>query len=427
MGTPEASRESAEEVAGGDGVNRASGTSQSTRILRPAMKLWKRIVGQRMDHVPRPNDVPQVHVSGADPLRILIFGGGPAVGWGVRSHELALTGALARAVAAETGRGAHVDTVADAQITIATACERLTSLDISRYDAVLVTVGVNDALSLTDLDYWENELGAVLEMLANRLPQHAHVTVAGIQPIRSVPVFDSWIGGVADQHAQRINFRSRRAIAAASRAHYVPLTVARPRRRDRYRSPDDYTHWGEEVASAIIPLVPEAAHDGRVTVRDADRAEAKRQAAVDRLRLLDHDADERITALVAMAQNAMHTSIALFSILDGGTERFKVNLGTSTTELPRFLSLCDETIRRKNGVVVLDASSDERYLDHPLVTGDASLRFYAGYPVEAPTGERIGALCVIDSRPRQLAEVDRGRLRDIALLIQRELWRYDQP
>ena len=420
MGTPEAARS--------DGVSRASGTGAATRILRPAMKVWKRVVGQRMDHVPRPDDVPQVHVSGIDPLRILIFGGGPGVGWGVRSHDLALTGALARAVAAETGRGAHVDAVVDSRITIATACERLKALDISRYDAVLVTVGVNDALSLTDLDDWERELAAVLTMLASRLPNHAHVTVAGIQPIRSVPVFDSWIGGIADQHAQRLNLRSRRAIDSTNRAHYVPLTVAGPRRRDRYRSPEDYTHWGEEVASAIVPLIPELhASDDRAPVRDAEREESRRQAAVDRLKLLDHDTDERITALVALAQNTMHTDIALFSILDGDIERFKVNLGTTTTELPRFLSLCDETIRRKGGVVVLDAASDERYVDHPLVTGDASLRFYAGYPIEAPTGERIGALCVIDREPRQVGEVDHGRLRDIALLIQRELWRYDQP
>jgi len=419
VGTPEAARSGQ--------VSSASGSGAATRVLRPAMKLWKRVVGQRMDHVPKPADAPQVHVSGADPVRILIFGGGPAVGWGVRSHSLALPGALARTVAAQTGRGAHVDAVGDSQIMISTACERLKSLDISRYDAVLMTLGVNDALSLTDLDDWEHELGEVLDMLAARLPEHARVTVAGIQPIRSVPVFDSWIGGIADQHAQRLNLRSRRVIASAHGAQYAPLTVITQRRRDRYRSPDDYAHWGSEVASVLVPSIADSdASDATTGVKDAERAEQKRQAAVDRLGLMDHEADERITALVALAQNTMHTDIALFSILDHGTEKFKVNLGTSTTELPRFLSLCDETIRRKDGVMVLDATTDDRYVDHPLVTGDTSLRFYAGYPIEAPSGERIGALCVIDRRPRQDNEVDRGRLRDIALLIQRELWRYDQ-
>ena len=61
-----------------------------------------------------------------------------------------------------------------------------------------------------------------------------------------------------------------------------------------------------------------------------------------------------------------------------------------------------------------------------LVTGPAALRYYAGYPVEAPDGTRIGALCVFGRSPREQSEgeADLDVLRELALLAQRELWRW---
>jgi hypothetical protein len=49
------------------------------------------------------------------------------------------------------------------------------------------------------------------------------------------------------------------------------------------------------------------------------------------------------------------------------------------------------------------------------------MRFYAGYPVEAADGTRIGALCVFDREPRSADSIDLTALRDLALAIQREL------
>ena len=61
------------------------------------------------------------------------------------------------------------------------------------------------------------------------------------------------------------------------------------------------------------------------------------------------------------------------------------------------------------------------------MTGPAGLRYYAGYPVEAPNGTRIGALCVFGRSPRGTdeAESDLDVLRELALLAQRELWRWE--
>jgi diguanylate cyclase (GGDEF)-like protein/PAS domain S-box-containing protein len=66
-------------------------------------------------------------------------------------------------------------------------------------------------------------------------------------------------------------------------------------------------------------------------------------------------------------------------------------------------------------MVVPDATQDERFHDNPLVTGPAGLRFYAGVPLTSPEGHALGALCVIDGRPRHdFSDEDRVRLRELA-------------
>jgi serine phosphatase RsbU (regulator of sigma subunit) len=72
-------------------------------------------------------------------------------------------------------------------------------------------------------------------------------------------------------------------------------------------------------------------------------------------------------------------------------------------------------------LVVEDATSDERFAANPYVTGDPNVRFYAGQPLEAPGGERLGTLCILDDRPRALSDPDRRLLQELATWVEREL------
>jgi hypothetical protein len=53
--------------------------------------------------------------------------------------------------------------------------------------------------------------------------------------------------------------------------------------------------------------------------------------------------------------------------------------------------------------VVPDTSQDPRFATNPQVLGEPYIRFYAGAPLAAPNGHRLGALCVLDRVPRQLS------------------------
>ena len=72
-------------------------------------------------------------------------------------------------------------------------------------------------------------------------------------------------------------------------------------------------------------------------------------------------------------------------------------------------------------MVIPDTHLDLRFVDNPLVTGEPNIRFYAGAPLETEVGVRIGTLCLIDTKPRQLDVVDIAILKTLRTLIVGEL------
>ena len=139
-------------------------------------------------------------------------------------------------------------------------------------------------------------------------------------------------------------------------------------------------------------------------------------AALGRLEILDTPTEDRFDYIVRMARTMFGTESAAFTLIDADRQWSKAVLGTSQQEIPLEHSFCAFTIQSPAPFVVLDARQDER----PLPTTD--VRFYAGYPVEAPDGTRIGAICAFDSRPRsRVSAAQLSFLRELAFSIQREI------
>ena len=49
------------------------------------------------------------------------------------------------------------------------------------------------------------------------------------------------------------------------------------------------------------------------------------------------------------------------------------------------------------------------------------IRFYAGYPLSAPDGSKVGTLCVIDREPRELSDEDMKLLEELGRMVEEEL------
>ena len=149
--------------------------------------------------------------------------------------------------------------------------------------------------------------------------------------------------------------------------------------------------------------------------------EAQRLCELHSLKLLDTQPEERFDRITRIAQQIFKVPIALLSLVDSTRQWFKSKQGITASETGREISFCGHAILSSDCLVVPDARLDLRFADNPLVTGSPNIRFYAGYPLSGPGGQKVGTLCIIDFQPRQMSAAELQILRDLGQLVEIEL------
>lgn len=120
------------------------------------------------------------------------------------------------------------------------------------------------------------------------------------------------------------------------------------------------------------------------------------------LALYDLDAGgfHTLDEITGFAAELCDAPIALVSIVEDVRQRFLARTGLDATETPRDVSFCALAMLGSDLFVVPDAREDPRFAQNALVTGAPHIRFYAGAPLIDADGMPLGALCVIDTKPR---------------------------
>ncbi|MBU1689183.1 MAG: PAS domain S-box protein [Gammaproteobacteria bacterium] len=149
--------------------------------------------------------------------------------------------------------------------------------------------------------------------------------------------------------------------------------------------------------------------------------EARRLEVLRALCILDTPPEERFDRITRVAQHLFDVPFALISLVDADRQWFKSCQGLSATETPRSISFCGHAILSENTFVVANALDDPRFADNPLVTDAPHIRFYAGHPLKAGDGSRLGTLCIIDSKPRDFSAEILALLADLARSVELEL------
>ena len=139
------------------------------------------------------------------------------------------------------------------------------------------------------------------------------------------------------------------------------------------------------------------------------------------LNIIDTPPEERFDRLTRMAKLSLNVPIAVVSLVDTDRQWFKSSVGLDASETPRDISFCGHAIHSDEILIVEDASKDQRFADNPLVLFEPKIRFYAGRPLKAINGKRLGTFCIIDTTPRKLSEDDLILLEDLASMAEREL------
>lgn len=148
--------------------------------------------------------------------------------------------------------------------------------------------------------------------------------------------------------------------------------------------------------------------------------EAERLGAVQDLAVMGTEGEERFDAITRIAKRLFDVPMALVTVVERDHQWFKSNQGMSTDQTPRHLSFCGHAILADSPLVIPDTHADERFADNPFVTGDPGIRFYAGVPLRVHE-RRVGTLCILDRKPRQLSVEQRDSLVDLAGIVVREM------
>ncbi|WP_417885799.1 GAF domain-containing protein [Zunongwangia sp.] len=143
--------------------------------------------------------------------------------------------------------------------------------------------------------------------------------------------------------------------------------------------------------------------------------ENERLKELRKLEILDTIPEKEFDELAEIASYICQTPISLISLVDKNRQWFKSKVGLEVAQTDRKDSFCQHSFHNPEEVLVIkDSLKDERFINNNLVTGDPHIRFYAGAPLETPSGNILGTLCVIDRKPREINEDQKKALKLLA-------------
>ena len=127
--------------------------------------------------------------------------------------------------------------------------------------------------------------------------------------------------------------------------------------------------------------------------------------------ILDSEPEQDFDDIVELASQLCDSPIALITLIDESRQWLKAKIGIDISETTRGMAFCAHAIHDNDIMIIRNATQDDRFHDNPLVTGDPHIRFYAGMPLITSKGFKLGTLCVIDQKPKDLSELQLKALR----------------
>jgi predicted PurR-regulated permease PerM len=134
--------------------------------------------------------------------------------------------------------------------------------------------------------------------------------------------------------------------------------------------------------------------------------EQARLEALQACGVLEPDKAAHLDRVAHKVADALDTPIALVSLIDDSCQLWKGAAGLpedldKSRQASRETSICTHVVAAGAPLVVEDIARDPRFADNAFLR-ERGMRFYAGVPLRTASGHVIGALCVIDMKPRTL-------------------------
>ncbi|MEX0965916.1 MAG: PAS domain S-box protein [Bacteroidia bacterium] len=120
-------------------------------------------------------------------------------------------------------------------------------------------------------------------------------------------------------------------------------------------------------------------------------------------KLLDSPSEKEYDDICGLAALICQTPIAAISLVTDSVTFFKSRLGFEIAQIPAIQSFDSFAIQRPSEILFVEnAPDDPRFSKNPLVAGASNVVCYMGVPLVSPEGDALGALSVMDRKPRKL-------------------------
>jgi GAF domain-containing protein len=117
--------------------------------------------------------------------------------------------------------------------------------------------------------------------------------------------------------------------------------------------------------------------------------------------------DKAFDDLAGLASHVCEAPFGCISLMEASKQWYKASGDLSETEQQRDVAFCRDALLSEELLHVPDLAGDKRFEKNSLVHQEPKIRFFAGTPLISATGEMLGTLCVVDSKPRRLTQEQR--------------------
>lgn len=130
-----------------------------------------------------------------------------------------------------------------------------------------------------------------------------------------------------------------------------------------------------------------------------------------RYHILDTKPETELDELAEIASVICDTPMSLITMVDKDRTWHKSKYGFDVDEVNRKDSFCQHALDNPSEILIVeDAQLDKKFIDNPFTKGDNAIRFYAGAPLVTKKGYVLGTLCVVDTKPRKLTDIQKRAL-----------------
>lgn len=131
--------------------------------------------------------------------------------------------------------------------------------------------------------------------------------------------------------------------------------------------------------------------------------------------------ESHLDDITQLACALCQSPVALVCSRDQQGWRLSHNFGVTHETLNFDLAFYTFAVTQRREFEISDLRSDPAFSSSPLVTGAPHFRFFAGVPVSADDGQLLGAICILDTRTRNLTTAQRQGLEALARQVRAHL------